>query len=167
MKFLTDAMHGKLTTFLRIFGYNTVYANDLKEIYELDPIPDDILREFAEKTNRIVITKDYPFHKKIPHKSIYLEGEGVYNFLKQLKNKLGLTYDMNMQNARCSICNSELTKIDDKQKIKDKINHSTYTHYNTFYQCLNPECQKIFWNGPHIEDIKKRLMNRLSQDKNK
>jgi len=167
MKFLTDAMFGKLSRFLRIFGYNTVYANDLKNLYELDPIPDEILRDYAEKTNRIIITKDYPFHKKIPDQSIYLEGEGVYNFLKQLKEMLGLTYNIDMQNARCSVCNSELRKIDDKIKLKDKINHSTYSHYNIFYQCLNPECQKIFWNGPHIEDIKTRLKNRLSQEKDK
>ena len=29
MKFLVDAMLGKLARFLRIFGYDTIYANDL------------------------------------------------------------------------------------------------------------------------------------------
>ncbi|TFF92561.1 MAG: hypothetical protein EU543_05375 [Promethearchaeota archaeon] len=161
MKFLTDAMHGKLTTFLRIFGYDTVYANDLKKVYDLDPIPDDILKEYAEKTNRMIITKDYPFHKKIPDQSIYLEGEGVYNFLNQLKQKIGLEYSIDMKNARCSVCNSELKKVRDKAEIKNKINDSTFSNYKTFYQCMNPECHKIFWNGPHIEDIKRRLMKRL------
>jgi len=163
MKFLTDAMHGKLTTFLRIFGYDTVYANDLKKIYDLDPIPDEILKQYAEKTNRIIITKDYPFHKKIPNQSIYLEGEGVYNFLNQLKEKLGLEYNINMKNARCSVCNSQLKRIKDKSLIKNKIDHSTFSHYETFYQCVNPECQKIFWNGPHIKDIKKRIKQRISK----
>ncbi|TXT61990.1 MAG: hypothetical protein BAJALOKI3v1_700011 [Promethearchaeota archaeon] len=161
MKFLTDSMFGKLTRFLRIFSYDTVYANDLIDVYELDPIPDDILREFAEKTNRIVITRDYPFHNKIPDKSIYLEGEGVYNFLKQLKEKLDLEYNIDMQHARCSLCNSELKKIENKNEIKDELNESTYLYYDTFYQCVNPECQKIFWNGPHIEEIKRRLKSKL------
>jgi len=151
-------MFGKLTTFLRIGGYDTVYANDLIKIYELDLIPDDIIKDYAEKTNRIIITKDYPFHKKIPDQSIYLEGEGVYNFLNQLQQKIGLEYSIDMKNARCSVCNSELRKIEDKNEIKNKINHSTYSHYETFYQCKNPECQKIFWSGPHIEDIRRRLV---------
>ncbi|MFX0008351.1 MAG: Mut7-C RNAse domain-containing protein, partial [Candidatus Hermodarchaeota archaeon] len=43
MKFLTDSMFGKLTRFLRIFGYDTVYANDLTTFFNIDPVPDDYL----------------------------------------------------------------------------------------------------------------------------
>ncbi|MFX1408521.1 MAG: Mut7-C RNAse domain-containing protein, partial [Promethearchaeota archaeon] len=37
IKFLVDAMLGKLARFLRIFGYDTVYANDLEDIFHLSP----------------------------------------------------------------------------------------------------------------------------------
>ena len=40
MKFLVDAMLGKLARFLRIFGYDTVYANDLIDYYDINPVPD-------------------------------------------------------------------------------------------------------------------------------
>ena len=38
MKFLVDSMLGKLARFLRMFGYDTLYANDLVEYFKIDPV---------------------------------------------------------------------------------------------------------------------------------
>ncbi len=165
--FLTDAMLGKLTVLLRIFGYDTVYANDL---YGLDlpasnifpnplpdPIPDEILLNYAKSMNRILLTKDYPFYKKNTDQIFLLEGKGVYNYLKQLKEEFGLIYKFEIQKARCSTCNSLIKRVSDKQKIKNYIKESTYSNYDNFFQCINPKCKKVFWNGPHIKDIEKKL----------
>ena len=166
-RFLTDAMLGKLTVLLRIFGYNTVYANDL---YKLDlpisnlfpnclpnPIPDEILLNYAKLTNRIVLTKDYLFYKKNTHQIFFLEGKGVYNYLKQLKEEFGLKYRFEIERARCSTCNSPIKRVSDKEDIKQYVEESTYRHYETFFQCVNPECRKIYWEGPHLSNIKKKL----------
>jgi len=153
MKFVTDAMFGRLTRFLRIFGYDTVYANDLEDYFQVNPVPDDKLLEYAEQNNRILITKDYLLHKKIRDKSILLEGEGVYNYLKQLKIKLDLSYNFNMKIARCSICNFELTGVDDKNSIKNFVEPETFKYNDDFYQCTNSNCKKIYWKGTHIENI--------------
>ena len=64
MKFLTDAMLGKLTRFLRIFGYDTIYANDLIGYYCENPVQDKNLKEYALLSNRLVITKDLPFYNE-------------------------------------------------------------------------------------------------------
>ncbi|MFX1477137.1 MAG: DUF5615 family PIN-like protein [Promethearchaeota archaeon] len=157
MKFLLDAMLGKLARFLRIFGYDTIYANDLISIFNLDPVPDQKLIEYAEKDNRIIITKDYPLHKQYSEKSIFLEGKGVYNYLAQLNERLGLKFEFNIKQARCSNCNSTLKKVEDKKSIKNLVLEETFTHYNEFYQCKNLKCNKIYWKGSHIEDIEKRL----------
>ena len=153
MKFLVDAMMGKLVRFLRIFGYDTVYANDLEDLFQMNPVPDDKLLEFALKEDRIIITKDHPLHKKIRDKSIFLEGEGVYHYLKQLKNKLDLSYNFKMKRARCSICNFELTGVDNKKLIKDFVELETYNYHDDFYQCNNSNCKKIYWKGTHIKNI--------------
>ena len=153
MKFVTDAMFGRLTRFLRIFGYDTVYANDLEDYFQVNPVPDDKLLEYAEQNNRILITKDYLLNKKIRDKSILLEGEGVYNYLKQLKIKLDLSYNFNMKIARCSICNFELTGVDDKNSIKNFVEPETFKYNDDFYQCTNSNCKKIYWKGTHIENI--------------
>ena len=159
MKFLVDAMLGKLARFLRIFGYDTVYANDLIEYYNIDPVPDNNLKEYAQSTNRTVITKDLPFFKSIIDNAIYLEGEGIYSYLNQLKQKLKLQLNFSIQNARCSTCNSPLKEVTDKILIKNLVKRETFLNYNEFYQCGNPTCRKVFWNGPHIADINKRIQN--------
>lgn len=162
MKFLTDSMYGRLTRLLRIFGYDTIYANDLTEHFKLDPVPDEKLLEFALKEDRIIITRDYLFHKKARNNSIYLEGEGVYNYLNKLKIKLGLSYNFDMQLARCSVCNSDLIKVSDKNLILKDVQTETYNHYDDFYRCQNPNCKKVFWKGTHIVDIISRLKKELN-----
>ena len=159
MKFLIDAMLGKLARFLRIFGYDTVYANDLIEYYNTNPVPDNNIREYAQLTNRIVITKDFPFYKDIKDYAILLEGKGIYSYLNQLKQKLKIQLHFNIQKARCSTCNSALLEVPNKILIKELVKRKTFLNYNEFFQCANPSCRKVFWNGPHIADIIKKIQN--------
>lgn len=162
LKFLADAMLGKLTRFLRIFGYDTVYANDLIKYYQLDPVSDEKLIEYAKNTNRIIITRDQPLYNKFKDICVFLEGEGTYNYLNQLKAKLGVKFFFNIESARCSICNSTLERVNDKNLIKDQIKRQTFEHYEEFYRCINPNCRKIFWEGSHIEDILKNLKKKVN-----
>ncbi|MFW9827798.1 MAG: DUF5615 family PIN-like protein [Candidatus Thorarchaeota archaeon] len=157
MKFLADSMLGKLARFLRIFGYNTVYANDLVELYKVDPVPDHLLIDYAKKNERIIITKDYHFYKSYKENSIFLEGEGVYNYLRQLKKENGLSFKFNLKKARCSVCNSNLERIVKKDSIKNLVLRDTFNSYNDFYQCSNVLCKKVYWQGSHIEDIQNKL----------
>lgn len=161
MKFLVDAMLGKLTRFLRIFGYDTIYASDLIDHYCTNPVPDKKLNEFAIFSNRILITKDLPFYNKMKENAVLLEGEGVYNYLNQLKQKINLVYEFKMENARCSVCNTILKKVNNKNSIKELVEHETFKSYDEFFQCRNLSCQKVFWNGPHIADIIKKLRDEI------
>lgn len=164
MKFLTDGMLGKLSRFLRIFGYDTIFANDLEDFFHLNPVPDEKLIDYAKKNNRIILTKDYPLYKSFTEKSIYLEGEGVYNYLIQLKEKQGLDFEFNMEKARCSICNSQLEKVEEKELVKEFVLNNTFNQYDEFFQCKNSQCKKVYWYGTHIIDIISRLKNKLESD---
>lgn len=159
IKLLTDSMFGRLTRLLRIFGYDTVYANDLEDYFKVSPVPDDLLLKYALEHDRIIITRDYPFFKKNEKKIIYLEGEGVYHYLFQLKKKMHLEYNFVLQKARCSICNSSLEKVKDKKEIINEVKPQTFKYYNEFYQCTNEDCRKIYWEGTHIDKIMKQLKN--------
>jgi len=157
MKFLIDAMLGRLARFLRIFGYDTVFANDLEELYDISPIPDLKLKQFARESHRIVITKDLQFYHSLCDNRVYLKGVGVYNYLSQLKSELGLDYNFDPKKTRCSVCNSEMKMVTDKELIRNSVKTETYHNFNEFYRCINPSCEKIFWKGSHIEDIISRL----------
>lgn len=165
MKFLADSMLGKLTRFLRIFGYDTIYANDLIDYFKLDPVPDEMLVDYASKNDRIIITKDFPLYKSYKNKVIYLTGEGIYNYLHLLNKQLGLRFKFEIKFARCSICNSQLEKVANKKLIKECVLEETYNNYNEFYQCLNLQCRKIYWQGSHIKDIEYKIANTLKFDK--
>jgi uncharacterized protein with PIN domain len=157
MKFLIDAMLGKLARFLRMFGYDTIYANDLEDFFKITPVPDQKLIDYAIKNERFIITKDFPLHKIFMERSIHLKGEGLYNYLKQLNKKLNLKFNFKIEKARCSICNSKLKEVKNREIIKDLVLKENFKHYNELYQCLNPQCKKIYWEGSHIEDIKKKM----------
>ena len=159
IKLLTDSMFGRLTRLLRIFGYDTVYANDLENYFQVSPVPDDLLLKYALEHDRIIITRDYPFFKKNKKKIIYLEGEGVYHYLFHLKKKLYLEYNFILQKARCSICNSSLEKVKDKKEIINEVKPQTFKNYNEFYRCTKKICKKIYWEGTHIDKIMKQLKN--------
>jgi uncharacterized protein with PIN domain len=157
-------MLGKLARFLRIFGYDTIYTNDLIDYFKIDPVPDDKLIEYAKKNDRIIITKDLPLYKSFMENSIYLRGEGIYNYLHHLNKEFGLEFKFNFKRARCSICNSELKRVEHKSSIKDDILKETYKNYNDFYQCSNLLCKKVYWQGSHIEDIEYKLGKSLKFD---
>ena len=62
MKFLSDAMHGRITRFLRILGYDTFYPFDMD---------DSEILKIAKKENRIIITRDIQLSQRAKSK-IYL-----------------------------------------------------------------------------------------------
>ena len=152
MKFLVDSMLGKLARLLRIFGYDTVYAEEVEK-----SAPDSRLLQYSIENDRIIITRDLTFHKKAKDYSIYLNGDDAYENLLLLGKKLNLNFDFSIKNARCSICNSKLKKVKDKKAIINFIESNTFNNYEDFYMCLNPECKKIYWKGSHIDKIIKKL----------
>jgi uncharacterized protein with PIN domain len=152
MKFLTDSMFGKLTRLLRIFGHDTVYAEEIME-----SAPDSELLKHAIENDRIILTRDKPFSEIAKQNSIYLEDIDAYVNLLRLQKEIHLTLDFSIKSARCSTCNSTLKKVKDKESIKDQIMEETFNSFQEFYQCLNPECNKIYWRGSHIEKIINKL----------
>ena len=152
MKFLTDSMFGKLTRLLRIFGHDTVYAEDI-----MASAPDSELLKHAIENDRIILTRDKPFSEIAKKNSIYLEDIDAYVNLLRLQKEINLPLDFSIINARCSTCNSTLKKVEDKESIKDQIMEETFNSFQEFYTCSNPKCNKIYWRGSHIEKIIDKL----------
>jgi hypothetical protein len=152
MKFLTDSMFGKLTRLLRVFGYDTVYAEEI-----MKSAPDSELLKHAVEQNRIILTRDKIFSEIAKNSSIYLEKIDAYDNLLQLQRKINIKLDFTIKNARCSACNSSLEKIEDKNSIRDKIMKETFNSFQDFYRCSNLICNKIYWKGSHIEKIINKL----------
>ena len=148
MKFIADGMLGKLTRWLRILGHNVKYSNKLD---------DNQLLTIAKKERRILLTRDLELYQQATAKGInafYLEGTDEAERLAQLAKRFGIKLEVDMTTSRCPKCNTRVKPIE-KEKIADKVEKSTFTYYNEFWQC--PKCEQIYWQGAHWTRIRKTL----------
>ena len=152
MKFLTDSMFGKLTRLLRIFGHDTIYAEEI-----MKSAPDSELLKYALENDRIILTRDKLFSEIAKNNAIYLENIDAYDNLLQLQRELNLELNFSIKYARCSACNSSLENIKDKNTIREKIMEETFNSFQDFYRCSNPICDKVYWKGSHIDKIITKL----------
>jgi uncharacterized protein with PIN domain len=136
-------MLGSLAKYLRFMGYDTYYVKS--------NVKDDEILEICKRENRILITRDYELSKKCDN-SIYIDDIKLDKQIKFLIKKLNLNFDNAL--SRCSLCNTELIKID-KENVKDLVPINVYNSINEFYYCTN--CKKVYWFGSHTKNIIKRL----------
>lgn len=147
IRFIVDAMLGKLTKKLRVFGYDSIYSSDTD---------DNEIINIAKKENRIIITKDSQLARQgIKNKVNVIEiigNDEIEQFLQiNKKVKLGKCVASG-KSSRCTACNGELKSID-KNIAKEKVPPRVLEQTNEFWKCKN--CQKIYWEGTHIQNLQK------------
>ncbi|MHA1224578.1 MAG: Mut7-C RNAse domain-containing protein [Candidatus Heimdallarchaeaceae archaeon] len=151
-KFYADSMLGKLSRFLRFFGYDTLYRTS-ESIGEM--------LATSSKEKRIVLSQSKDVIrvcKKNNIKSLQVPTTTIQDQLKLLKKELALDFSIPPKTMLCSICNGKLDKKD-KEELLDQIPKGTAKFYTDFWQCKN--CGKVFWMGSHWEDIK-RIITEIS-----
>ncbi len=152
MRFLVDAMLGNLARWLRLFGHDALFANDLINLGE-EGLSDKDLGKVAKEQGRILITRDKEFAKRVSE-SIFVPGTDNVENLKIIQQFLKTSLSFNQDLARCTQCNGSLVKILDKLTVKNLVPAKTFARYDDFWECSNPDCAKVFWQGSHFEDIR-------------
>jgi len=140
-QFLLDVHLGRLATYLRMLGFDTLYRNDYDD-------PD--LADISATQNRILLTCD---RKLLMRKQIsygYLvrsrkPGEQIVEVLKRFE-----LFHYQSTVARCMQCNGIIHDVA-KQQIESQLLPLTRQHYEKFYQC--DTCHKIYWEGSHFEKM--------------
>lgn len=148
MKFIADGMLGKLTRWLRMLGHNVKYSNKLD---------DSQLIAIAKKERRILLTRDLELYQQATAKGVqafYMEGQTEAERLAKLAQKFGINLDIDMAMSRCPKCNARVKSLP-KEKVADKVEKTTFSYYNEFWQC--PKCEQIYWQGAHWTRIRKTL----------
>jgi uncharacterized protein with PIN domain len=143
MKLLCDQMLGTLAKWLRIYGFDTIYANS-----EID---DEGLIEIAKKEKRVLITRDKDLiikAKKELIKTIQVEKTGIDNELSVVLNEIGV--DKSKILSRCTICNIVLDEIK-KSEAKNKVAEKVFENNEKFWFCS--KCKRIYWKGTHCENM--------------
>ena len=140
--FVLDVHLGKLASYLRMMGFDTLYRNDYK---------DHELAEINYNTNRILLSRDIGLLKrKIINYAYYIRYDEprrqLISVLKRYKLYSQISYF-----GRCVHCNNQLQSIA-KTKIIDRLLPKTKKYYNQFYICKN--CEQIYWKGSHYKQMK-------------
>ena len=147
MKFLCDQMLGTLATWLRLFGFDTFYANS-----EID---DDELLDIAKNENRILITRDKQLIIRAKKKNIQIIEIISIDLDEQLADILeNVIIDEKMVLSRCSLCNTVLDEIK-KDDVKNKISEKVFRNNDRFWYCS--KCDKIYWMGSHYDKIQSKI----------
>jgi len=143
MRFLCDQMLGTLAKWLRLFGFDTYYANS-----EID---DNKILEIAEKEKRVLISQDKELIIRAKKKKVDFFEIKTTDLDQQLKLVLNnIDIDEKAILTRCSLCNSLVEEID-KEDVVDFVPEKVFKNNDKFWFCS--KCKKYYWMGSHYDKI--------------
>lgn len=141
IRFVLDVHLGKLATYLRLLGFDTLYRNDYN---------DDDLAAIANQNERFLLTQDRGLLKR----SAVTYGYAVRSTNPE-EQMIEVLERFELYNAlapfqRCPQCNGNVARVD-KEAVAEQIPLYTRLYYNDFSQCQN--CQRVYWKGAHAKRI--------------
>ncbi len=146
LRFIADAMLGRLAKWLRLIGFDTIYIRD---------ISDTELVRIARLEDRILLTRDTHLIRKYQLKDYFLlKSDNIYKQIHELKVRYNLLPE---NESRCTKCNGILKKIS-KEKAINRVPDYVYLNFNLFWQCR--DCGSIYWEGSHMKNFD-RSINQL------
>lgn len=150
MKFIADAMLGRLAKWLRILGYDVLYYPD---------IDDRLIIKISREQERTVLTRDtFLLNNKGLRDYIFIESNDVFKQLREVKDRLH--FFERAPHGRCVSCNGELKTVSHKSEVRENLPEYVYHSYNDFIMCEN--CGKVYWEGTHHKKFRDTVMEVLS-----
>ncbi len=136
--FLLDVMLGKLTTYLRMCGYDAAYGLD-RGIED-----DDAVLALARRERRTLVTRDRELADRTDD-GLLIESRDVPDQLRELRAAgVDLTLD---EPQRCSTCNRRLSQLPAGATTPNHVPDAA----DGVWQCVG--CEQHFWRGSHWEDV--------------
>jgi len=149
-RFILDVHLGKLASYLRLLGFDTLYENNYDD-------PD--LARISSDEGRILLTRDLGLLKR----SLVTQGYFVRNTdPPQQLVEVMRHYQLSQAPRpfhRCLNCNGLLAVVD-KAVIVDRLPPRTRLHFDEFHICQS--CQKLYWKGSHFQNLQAFLERILS-----
>lgn len=149
VRFVADAMLGKLARWLRILGYDTLY----------DAAWDDLeLARISRAEGRILLTRDVPLSQRRGIQTLLIESEHPRQQLRQVFHCLDLNDALAY--SRCPICNDALVSVP-PGALRDRLPKFVLAQHGSFREC--PQCGRVYWPGTHWEGMQ-AVLNGLNDE---
>jgi uncharacterized protein with PIN domain len=150
--FVVDVNLGKLARLLRLFGFDTLFANTLddKEIVHV-----------SAGQGRIILTRDRRllYAKAVTH-GYWVRAVKPLEQLSEVVKRFDLARQFKPF-SRCAACNGLIEPVE-KQAVLDLLEPKTRLYYERFYRC--PSCGKVYWEGSHLDHMRQRFAEYLQKD---
>ncbi len=143
LRLLTDVMLGRLTRWLRILGYDTVYAPDTDDT--------ELLRR-ARAEERVLLTADRGLAARRGARTLLIQAQDLATQLREVRAALGPPPDAEL--SRCVACNGKLVKVE-KSEIAAQVPPYILATQQDFSKC--PDCGRVYWPGTHVARMRQKL----------
>lgn len=138
-RFILDNHLGKLATYLRMLGFDTLYRNDFQ---------DQQLAALAASEGRILLTRDRGLlMRRSIELGYYVRSMDAREQVVEVLQRYNL-FDKIRPFQRCLRCN-EILKPVSKSSILERLEPLTKKYYDEF--CVCPKCDRIYWKGSHYD----------------
>lgn len=148
-RFIADGMLGRLARWLRLLGFDTLYYPN---------IIDARLIRIAKEQGRLILTRDTRL-VKVKGITDYLLIRANDSFAQILEVIHALKLKEFYPLSRCVACNGQLSRLFDKNEIKESVPDFVFLRFHVFLRCS--DCGKIYWEGTHPKMFREKLVEVL------
>jgi uncharacterized protein with PIN domain len=147
MKFIADAMLGRLARWLRLLGFDTLYYPD---------ISDQQVLKISREQERFILTRDTHFIRRNIKDSLMIHSDSLEEQVAQVLRDLNLALPAA---GRCANCNGILKDVPSKSEVRDSVPEHVYLTHSLFQRCAG--CGNIYWEGTQYRRFRERLKDML------
>ncbi len=149
MKFVADAMVGRLAKWLRLLGFDVFYYPQ---------IDDRQVIKIAREQERTILTRDTGLLRHRGLKDpIFIRSDKVPDQLIELKDRVNFLDADPM--GRCVLCNGKLSRVTGKEEVRTLVPDFVYHNFQDFTRC--GDCGKVYWEGSHYKRFREKVRELL------
>ena len=154
-RFAAEKTLGRLTKWLRLLGFDTLYEFELSDKKFIENLEND----------RILLTRTRRIQKLFAsRKLIFVESNHLTQQLEQVFRELDITAAQTRPFSRCLRCNTSIVIVA-KDSVWGRVPDYIFETHDRFQKCS--ECDRIYWPGSHtrrsLEKIRQVLDMKLPQ----
>lgn len=152
LRFIVDVNVGRLATWLRAMGYDTLYIPQIED--------NDFIR-IAYKEGRTAVTRDTQLAERRLVTTgrldlVLIRDQDLEGQIRQLAQDLALTFDGAF--SLCLRCNETLTSLP-REEARPRVPEYVYRTQKEFEECA--QCCRVYWRGTHWSNMRKDLARML------